>query len=279
MKCRTITAACAMVATGLFGIAQAAQGAERVIPNFKAVCKPSHVGRVDPIVAPGVISASHLHEFFGNRSTSAFSTTKSLDASTSTCIVLDIATTTDDDSPYWVPALFLNGARVAPVRLTAYYTLGHRKPGTIRPWLHGFRVIAGDSHATTAQDTHKVAWRCQGGTGGVSAKPGNCGRGTVTLNINFPDCWDGVHLDSPDHHSHAAYSAASPRGLDVCPASHPVAVPGLRIYVSYPLADATGAVLSSGGPYSGHADFWNTWTPEVLRERIDTCVNGAVLCR
>lgn len=28
----------------------------------------------------------------------------------------------------------------------------------------------------------------------------------LELHVTFPDCWDGVRLDSPDHRSHMAYS-------------------------------------------------------------------------
>jgi hypothetical protein len=28
----------------------------------------------------------------------------------------------------------------------------------------------------------------------------------LQLDVIFPDCWDGRHLDSPDHKSHMAYS-------------------------------------------------------------------------
>ena len=42
----------------------------------------------------------------------------------------------------------------------------------------------------------------------------------LELHVNYPDCWDGEHLDSSDHTSHMAQSRDY-----VCPASHPVKVP------------------------------------------------------
>ncbi|GAA3767753.1 DUF1996 domain-containing protein [Micromonospora maritima] len=52
-------------------------------------------------------------------------------------------------------------------------------------------------------------------------KPPGVGRG-----VQFPECWDGVRLDSPDHRSHLAYAD---RGD--CP-RHPVAVPGITLSVN-----------------------------------------------
>ena len=42
-----------------------------------------------------------------------------------------------------------------------------------------------------------------------------------------------------------------------CPAGHPVPVPALATLFSYPVRGGKGLWLSSGGLYSGHADFIN----------------------
>jgi len=88
----------------------------------------------------------------------------------------------------------------------------------------------------------------------------------VELHIVFPDCWDGKHLDSPDHHSHMAYS----RDFR-CPASHPVKVPLLRMNIRYPLTDGRGVELSSGSPLTAHADFFNGWDQQALAKLVDAC--------
>ena len=42
----------------------------------------------------------------------------------------------------------------------------------------------------------------------------------MVMSIMFPQCWDGVNLDSPNHKSHMAYGAGWPdKG---CPSTHPV---------------------------------------------------------
>lgn len=49
----------------------------------------------------------------------------------------------------------------------------------------------------------------------------NCPNG-MRAQVNFPSCWDGVNLDSPDHKSHMAFASGGPNGGGDCPASHPV---------------------------------------------------------
>jgi hypothetical protein len=97
--------------------------------------------------------------------------------------------------------------------------------------------------------------------------------GQITMRINFPDCWDGQHLDSPDHKSHMAYSN---RGG--CPASHPVVVPQLVTFVRYDTPGGSGVTLASGAWYTFHADFFNAWHPRTQEALIDRCIHGGVHC-
>jgi hypothetical protein len=94
------------------------------------------------------------------------------------------------------------------------------------------------------------------------------------LHVEFPDCWDGVNLDTPDHQSHMAYSA---RGR--CPADHPVAVPAIQVNFRYASAGGPGLVLASGGQFSGHADFFNAWDQAVLQSLVDGCLNALRHCQ
>lgn len=88
----------------------------------------------------------------------------------------------------------------------------------------------------------------------------------IELHVDFPDCWDGKHLDSPDHHSHMAYSRAYR-----CPASHPVEVLLIRANIRYPITNGHGVVLGSGGQLTGHADFFNAWKKGTLERLVDAC--------
>ena len=66
--------------------------------------------------------------------------------------------------------------------------------------------------------------------------------------------------------SHMAYSRDY-----VCPRSHPVKVPLIRLTVRYPIDRGSGLTLASGGVYSGHADFFNAWDQRALSKLVDDC--------
>jgi hypothetical protein len=238
--------------------------------EFVHNCRFTHAAPDDPIVYPGEPGKSHLHTFVGNRTTNAFSTAASLRSSGTTC------DRSADRSAYWVPALYQGSKLILPTHATVYYRRFTLAP--VHPFPNGLRMIAGNSHATTAQRMRVTFWDC-GFTSPVrhSAHILTCPRGaTLHLNIVFPQCWDGRHLDSPDHQSHMAYMW---KGR--CPAGHPVPVPALATLYSYPTRGGKGFWLSSGGLFSGHADFISAWDPEALRELVDGCLNRYIhrVCR
>jgi hypothetical protein len=258
--------------------------------NFYANCRFSHTSNDDPIVYPGQPGRSHAHTFFGNRTTDAASTPGSLRGARTTC------KPRADKAAYWVPTLYQNGREVRPAKGQFYYNL--RSIDRMRAFPAGLKMIAGDAHAHHPQSTRIVYWTC-GGSAGVrfggrsSAAPETCPvvrktfrafikkcptcptirrsfpariKTFVELHVNFPDCWDGKRLDSPDHHSHMAHS----RGY-VCPATHPVKVPLIRLLIRYPITDGRGLELASGGQLTGHADFVNAWDQRALERLVDDC--------
>src|SRR5204863_1704432 len=103
----------------------------------------------------------------------------------------------------------------------------------------GLKIVSGDSHATRPQSKRIVYWDCGGSAGARTAPsstvPRSCGKvhmrfkvkvkacstcplspavyeadiqTYIELHVDFPDCWEGKRLDTPDHHSHMAYSRA-----------------------------------------------------------------------
>ena len=77
---------------------------------------------------------SHLHEFFGNTTTNEKATRASLLAGSTTC---------DDRqnlSAYWVPVLFQNGVRVAPVGARVRY---EGRGGGVTAFPAGFMAVSG----------------------------------------------------------------------------------------------------------------------------------------
>ena len=255
--------------------------------NFFSNCRFSHEAADDPIVHPGEPGRSHPHTFFGNTTTDAFSTLRSLRGASTTC------RPAADTAAYWIPTLYRNGREVRPAKAQLYYVL--RGYGEMHAFPAGLRMVAGDAHAMRPQSTEVTWWAC-GGRGAKtrpsSTAPSQCGvitgRGFsrpagatrsspihwrtktfLELHVDFPDCWDGRHLDAPDHHSHMAYSRDY-----VCPRSHPVKVPLIRLTVRYPITSGDGVALASGGQLSGHADFFNAWDQQALERLVDACFHG-----
>jgi hypothetical protein len=276
---RTVTLVMlALLAPGWFGPVWAAtvrpEGIERGF--FATLCRYSHQAPDDPIVSPGQFGKSHLHTFFGNVTTNADSTYDSLRAGMTTC------RTAEDASGYWVPALFRDGVEIKPTAMKVYYRTGRHEPDSVQALPPGFRIIAGDATATTSQGLRTTFWRCRGlrgpdapGDPDAATAPPTCPADSpLTLHVQFPECWDGVSLDSPDHKSHMAYGR-----LGLCPASHPVVLPTLSLIVHYPITGAPGTIaLASGSGYSAHADFFNAWDQSFLAQSVKDCINARVAC-
>ena len=248
----------------------AASLADLIGVDFFHNCRFNHKAPDDPIVYPGEPGLSHLHTFVGNTTTNAFSKYASLRSGETTC------TRRADRSAYWTPALYRGTKLIPPTTATIYYRRFTLAP--VRPFPDNLRMIAGSAAATGVQGTRVTFWSCgvhshvQRSTHVITCPKGEF----LHLAVFFPQCWDGRHLDSPNHKSHMAYMW---KGR--CPSSHPVAVPTLEELYSYPIRGGDGISLSSGGLYSGHADFINAWTPSALRKLVDGCLNQFVhrLCR
>jgi hypothetical protein len=245
------------------------------VPEFHASCTVSHHAADDPIVFPGLAGASHNHTFLGNRTTDANSTADSLLAATTTC------TPAQDHSAYWIPTLYQNGKVVDPKEVTVYYGSRLKDPSRTQPFPFGLRMITGDAKNQSDTPDHQGNHFWCAGIGGEVGRTANgeypiCAKtAELVRQITFPDCWDGVHLDSPDHKAHMAngdYTGA-------CPKTHPVPIPSVSFVIAYPLnTDTDGITLASGNGYSMHADFFNAWEPEALAQRTRDCLDQAYKC-
>ena len=237
--------------------------------NFISVCGFSHAAPDDPIVAPGRPGASHDHSFVGNTSTNASSTLRSLHAASSTC------ERRGDTAAYWMPTLLVGGQTVAPRGATIYYR--RRTLDNVTPFPQGFRMIAGSATATAPQGARVTFWNC-GALSGIPRSDTvptcpNDRRAGLRLHVQFPECWDGVSLDSADHQSHMAYALGGR-----CPRTHPVAVPAIALIYRYPSAGGPDATLTAGGQFSAHADFFNAWNQQRLTALVDGCLNALRHC-
>lgn len=244
-------------------------GPQGKVPQFVVECGYSHAAADDPIVAPGEPGASHLHVFFGNTDVDAFTTVGSLLQGDTTCDQqLDLAA-------YWAPALLRGPEVLRPVKSTAYYRPGiDVDPTTVQPFPEGLVMVAGNSATSVEQPLSIVAWGCGVGIDRWALPPECPASRNLRLIITFPDCWDGLHLDSENHHTHVAYSS---RG--VCPTGYPVPVPQMQFSVEYPVTGSTaGLELSSGGLLTGHADFMNGWVQSKLADEVELCLHRKVVC-
>lgn len=234
-------------------------------------CHFSHRAKNDPIVFPGQPRASHLHDFYGNRTTDAFSTYRSLVGRGTTCRIKG------DTAAYWVPTLYDNGVAQRPYSVKFYYRSIIDPPSSVRPFPKGLKMVEGNAHATGPQPTQNVWWQCDHGP--HTATPHDCSAGQhVVFHVMFPECWDGKHLDSPDHISHMANSVDRDDGRDTCPRDHPIALPRLIIRLEWPLRDGSNVTLSSGFPYTLHGDYFNSWHQRKLRHLVRHCINAAIDC-
>jgi hypothetical protein len=258
--------AVAMAAMAALPAAAQARGGQ-----FKVNCTYSHSATDDPIVFPGQPGASHLHDFFGNTTTDAFSTAATLLAGGTTC------ETSDDKSGYWEPALYSHGVRTLGLRLATYY-VGN---ANTEPVPAGLKMVAGDSHATGIQPATVILWSCGNGTP-QQTKPYDCSSWLnvsplgVTGLVRFPMCWDGTGLDRGD----VVYKGAGGR----CPAAFPHLIPQLRVFLKTGIVnpfnrDGIIAISFSSGPwYTIHADFFNGWTQSRMVSLTKNCLNAGKSC-
>ena len=244
-------------------------GPQGLAAQFVTDCGYSHSAPDDPIVFPGEPGMSHEHDFFGNSSTNADSSTASLLKGATTC------QKQRDTAAYWAPQLRDNGQVVTPVKSVAYYRAAPGvNPKDVVTFPEGLHIIAGDMTATEPLSPDLAGWAC-GVSSAHDASPPQCpASAPLRAVITFPDCWDGVNTDSKNHRSHMVNSS---QGL--CPKTHPVHVPQLTFAVAYPISGAGhDLTLASGSTYGIHADFINSWDQEGLENEVKLCLNRDVVC-
>ncbi|MFF9489088.1 DUF1996 domain-containing protein [Streptomyces sp. NPDC014676] len=253
----------------------------RYFHEFQANCSVTHTAPDDPIVYPQQPGKSHDHTFMGNTTTDAHSTTASLAAGSTTCLA------PGDRSAYWMPTLYDGDEPVLPVGpQVIYYKAGVTDYTSVRPFPKGLRYVVG-SPTQSAQEfrDHKgfvEGWECGDSFFNVDF-PADCpDRRDVQVNIRFqaPSCWDGRNLDTPDHQSHMAYPVVNPgTNNNICPASHPVALPMIEFKMAFPVnGDLSRVRLASGASYSFHYDFFNAWDEPTLRAMVGHCIVGGLQC-
>ncbi|NEA16226.1 DUF1996 domain-containing protein [Streptomyces halstedii] len=252
----------------------------RYFHEFQANCSVTHTGSVDPIVYPGQLNKSHNHTFMGNDTTDENSTTASLSAGGTACKA------PGDLSAYWIPTLYNGDQEVRPVGpQTIYYKAGVTDYTSVRPFPKGLRFVVGNP-MQTADEFRNHPGKVEGWECGESYNnfefPATCpSRPDVQLNLRMqaPSCWDGQHLDTPDHQAHMAYPRAQGANQNVCPPTHPVALPMIEFKMAWPVnGDMSQVSLASGTGHSFHYDFFNAWDEATLDAMVDHCIVGGLQC-
>jgi Domain of unknown function (DUF1996) len=277
----------ALVITAALAAAYFPAAAHAGSPGWITECPYSHSATDDPVKFPGQPGASHLHDFFGNRTTNARSTYSSMLAGTTTC------GTKADTAGYWAPALYRNGVKINPAgsfggrntREKFYYRDNHYDSSVkVEPFPPNFKMIQGYHDAKSVADANAhgagwgklMWWGCSDNSvGGKPTMPANCKVGIITMHVTFPSCWDGVMVSGDEV---AAGHVKFPDNGQ-CPAGFKHALPMLIERLEYPVGtSSSGITLASGPPFSMHADFWSTWEQSTLSSLVTRCMNGNVNC-
>lgn len=297
-------------------VAPLANGKPGYSGAFRAVCLADKVKNDDPIVNPGKPGVAHAHTFACNTSTDAFSTLASLLAGPS-----NGRGGSANTSAYWVPSLA--DMRTMRPRLpdgwTTYYKGGvfdrqdYGWAGADNVWHsalkpdgtkkfpgftelpNGLKMIAGDSMRKvprTNSDEFSYRWQCI--ANGVNTYSGSipaCSIGGILYQeIFFPQCWDGVNLDSPNHKSHMAFpivvkNAGDSRGWshNECPATHPVVLPQISYQIHWNMTEvdqskyyrlSSDSDLTAPPGVTAHGDVFVAWKPEIKKAWHSKCVVG-----
>ncbi|KAF9478863.1 hypothetical protein BDN70DRAFT_879454 [Pholiota conissans] len=244
--------------------------------------------RIDPIVNPGKVSG-HVHSVLGGSNFRLSTNTSFLRQSECSSIPIP-----QDKSNYWFPHLYFqwkNGSFTSLDGGAVMYYLFSDTPGTTTAFPDDFRMLSGDptlrtydpnSHAQQA-----ITFLCLD-FNGVSTKhnelPSTSCPSGIRAQINFPSCWDGKNLDSPDHKSHVAFLSNGPDSGTCSDPNFPVVLPRIFIEVywssnsfdsvrSQAMNSTQPFVYSYGDPtgYGYHADFINGWDAGVLQRAVDNC--------
>jgi Domain of unknown function (DUF1996) len=272
-----------------------AMGPPRFVDGVGAarfVCGYSHMAFDDPIVYPGEAGRSHLHTYFGATGVNAATNTASLHATPASAC----AGGTLNRSAYWAPSVIdtRDGRPIVPSQFVVYYKGGYNRIplGSFQAPPSGLRMIAGDAKNASALPSDwsvRVAWNfsCHNAISGPPSGQTipDCPVGSQLLaKVIFPQCWDGVNLDSPDHKSHMSYPIGE--GGGACPASHPVAIAEItyNIYFDVTQTGQTRSWRLASDNYSGlagysmHADWWNGWQPQTMQALVNNCLRTGLDC-
>jgi hypothetical protein len=243
------------------------------VPEFHTDCAVSSQSPDDPIVLPGMPGASHMHTFFGASGMNASTKPSDLATAATNC------SADGDHSAYWVPQLRKDGAPVPMKSFRVYYGNGSVSDfQNIKPFPPGLVMVARDAKLQVATPkSYSPQFWCAGSPETGRSADGNwpvcASGGNLIFQLGFKNCWDGKHLDSPDHKAHMGDPVDGK-----CTGAYPVALPSISLMVNYNSLGGDGLALSSGMASSMHGDFMMGWTPRSISEMVKVCLNQGYKC-
>lgn len=261
---------------------------------FRISCAPSHMSNDDPIVYPNQQGAAHHHTFYGNVSLDYKSNLSNLSAiGNSTC-----AGGIMNRSAYWMPSM-IDTSTNTPILPTStiFYYKSTVDVSLVKAPPKGLRMITGNSKAKSAAELTSNYYICYPGPNSkrtvygwnpMIPKGSECEVGdTLTIEIAFPQCWDGVNLDSPSHQDHVVFPThrpVAPPNNWFCPATHPVVIPQISMVTNFTVTKAAqdgnwrlasdNYERASDGGYSIHADWVNGWDEATMAGIVKNCLNA-----
>jgi Domain of unknown function (DUF1996) len=273
-----ILAATVMATVLLAAVAWAQDGS-----NFGNTCDVSHHSRQDPIFEP---VDGHDHIFFGATSpevTNADTGDTLREGHLTTCNRRE-----DNFSAYWLPEVYRNGSTTPlPVDTeskglgdnTIYYRAGDvRNSGIITVFPSDFEIVARDDGGPG-----DIRWSCDGTDRKLTeAPPTACSTKLLKVNIQFPQCWDKLHV--PDSENRPEFLLMANRdGNCTFNGDKWRAVPQITMSLNFVLLTTkVGTITVAGNDpvendgqlryTSMHADFMNGWNQAVLTELVTDCI-------
>lgn len=292
-----------------------------VVGAFRQVCGANQKGYFDPVVYPGQDGKSHLHDFNGHKGVNASSTfTTLMSGGASSCNYDPLRPNFSvQRSIYWIPGLEYNTQLLRVNYVTVYYKrrpksdplcgmpTGTGAVGTPEgicteipnglKMVTGSKMVAGSYGPTNirgaTQVTSAVTMYYLCATTGIKYETladlaaGSPTCQTLSINVPFPDCWDGKYLWKTDR-DHVRYKKRyTNTGQTKCEPSHPYSITGVTLHYNYNISglDLTKLKLASDymdptqpAGWSLHADLLIAWDARVKRMFHDNCIDRHLNC-